>query len=39
LPKNIRIEVGAAHLFAGDVMDGAGKSDATYLYSQAVFWF
>lgn len=39
LSKNIRIEAGAAHLFAGDVMDGAGKSDATYLYSQAVFWF
>jgi len=39
LPKNIRIEAGAAHLFAGDVMDGAGKSDATYVYSQAVFWF
>ena len=39
LPQNIRIELGAAHLFAGDVMDGAGKSDATYLYSQAVFWF
>jgi hypothetical protein len=39
VPENIRVEVGAAHLFAGDVMDGAGKSDATYLYSQAVFWF
>jgi hypothetical protein len=39
LPKNIRIEAGAAHLFAGDVMDGAGKSDATYLYSQLVLWF
>ncbi|MFT5397202.1 MAG: hypothetical protein ACI85N_002420 [Gammaproteobacteria bacterium] len=39
LPKNIRIEAGAAHLLAGDVMDNAGKSDATYLYSQAVFWF
>lgn len=39
LSENVRIEAGAAHLFAGDVMDGAGKSDATYLYSQAVFWF
>ena len=39
LPKNIRIEAGAAHLFAGDVMDGEGKSDASYLYSQVVFWF
>lgn len=39
LPESVRIEAGAVHLFAGDVMDGAGKSDATYLYSQAVFWF
>ena len=39
VPKNIRIEAGAAHLFAGDLMDSAGKSDATYLYSQVVFSF
>jgi len=38
-PKNIRIEVGGAHLVAGDLMDSVGKNDATYLYSQAVFWF
>lgn len=39
VPKNIRIETGAAYLFAGDIMDGAGKSDASYFYSQAVFTF
>jgi len=39
LPKNVRLEAGAAHLFAGDLMDGAGKSDAAYLYSQAIFSF
>ncbi|MEM6999075.1 MAG: alginate export family protein [Pseudomonadota bacterium] len=39
VPGNIRIEAGAAHIFAGDLMNGAGKSDATYLYSQAVFSF
>jgi len=38
-PKNIRVEAGAAHLIAGDVMNNAGKSDATYLYSQMVFSF
>ncbi|MFQ5659397.1 MAG: alginate export family protein [Gammaproteobacteria bacterium] len=38
-PKNVRIEAGVAHLFAGDLMDDAGKGDATYLYSQMVFWF
>jgi len=39
LPKNIRIEAGAAHLFAGDMMDAAGKDDTNYLYSQLVFTF
>jgi len=39
LPKNIRIEAGAAHLFAGDIIYGASKSAPSYLYTQAVFWF
>jgi hypothetical protein len=39
LPKNIRIEAGAAHLFAGDIISGASKSAPSYLYTQAVFWF
>lgn len=39
VPKNVRIEAGAAHLFAGDIMNEASKSDSSYLYTQAVFWF
>ena len=39
IPKNMRLEAGAAHLIAGDLMENAGKDDATYLYSQLVFWF
>ena len=39
IPNNFRIETGAAHLFAGDLMDDAGKDDATYFYTQVVFWF
>lgn len=39
LPGNIRFEAGAAYLFSGDVMKMAGRNDATYFYTQAVFWF
>ena len=39
VPENIRIEAGGAYLIAGDVMNNAGKSDSTYLYSQLVFSF
>jgi len=34
LPKNIRLETGIAHIFAGDLMKGAGKVDSTYAYTQ-----
>ena len=37
--KNIRLETGAALLFAGDLMDNAGKTDTSYVYSQLVFSF
>ncbi len=37
IPGNVRIESGAARLFAGDLMDHAAKKDATYVYSQLVF--
>jgi alginate export protein len=39
VPKNVRVEAGAAHLFAGDLMDSAAKNDVTYLYSQVVLSF
>ena len=39
IPKNLRIEGGVAYLFAGDLMDNAGKDDTTYFYTQAVVWF
>lgn len=39
VPKNIRVETGAAHLFAGDIINGASKNDSSYFYTQAVFWF
>jgi Alginate export len=39
VPKNIGIEAGAAHLFAGDVIDSNAKNDVTYLYSQVVLSF
>ena len=39
LPRNIRLEAGAAHIFAGDLMDQAGKKDVSYVYTQAVFSF
>ena len=34
VPKNIRLEGGVAHIFAGDLMDEAGKKDTTYAYTQ-----
>jgi len=34
VPKNVIVEVGGAHLFAGDVMDDADKNDANYGYAQ-----
>ncbi|MCK5121795.1 MAG: alginate export family protein [Methylococcales bacterium] len=39
LPKNLQIEAGVAHLFAGDLMDQAGKQDATYAYTQITVKF
>jgi hypothetical protein len=39
VPGNLRLEAGAAHIFAGDLMDKAGKTDATYIYTQASFSF
>jgi hypothetical protein len=39
LPKNIRLEGGVAHIFAGDLMTSANKNDTTYAYTQAVFTF
>lgn len=34
VPKNVSMEVGAAHLFAGDVMDDANKDDTTFGYAE-----
>ncbi len=34
IPKNLSVEGGVAHLFAGDLMTQAGKGDATFVYSQ-----
>ena len=39
MAKNLCIEGGEGHLFAGDLIDNADKHDTTYFYSQAVFWF
>jgi len=39
LPRNLRLELGAAQLFAGDLMQAAGKDDSTYVYTQLVVWF
>ena len=39
IPKNLRLEGGVAHIFAGDLMDRAGKKDVSYVYTQAVFSF
>lgn len=32
IPKTLRIDTGVAHLFAGDFMNAAGKTDATFAY-------
>ena len=39
VPGNIRLEAGGAYLFAGDLMDNAGKDDVNYLFSQIEFFF
>ena len=39
VPGNIKTEAGFAHLFSGDVMQAAGKSDSHYLYTQLVLSF
>lgn len=39
IPDNILLETGFAHLFSGDLMDAADKSDVTYGYIQTVFKF
>jgi len=43
IPSNIRIETGAAHLFAGEFMKNApnanGEGDASYIYLQTIFTF
>ncbi|MCK4494480.1 MAG: alginate export family protein, partial [Methylococcales bacterium] len=39
LPKNVRLEGGIAHIFAGDLMKNAHKKDSTYVYSQMVLKF
>ncbi len=43
VPRNIRLETGLAHIFAGKFMENApnsnGEGDANYAYLQAVFTF
>lgn len=43
VPKNLRLEIGFAHLFDGEFMKSAlnapDQGDVTYLYSQASFYF
>lgn len=39
IPQNLRIESGAAYLFAGDLMENAGKGDSSFIYTQIVLWF
>ena len=39
IPKNLRLETGAAHIVAGDIMNNAAKNDSTYFYFQAVYSF
>ncbi|MCK5871611.1 MAG: alginate export family protein, partial [Methylococcales bacterium] len=39
LPKNVRLEGGVAHIFAGNLMENADKKDSTYVYSQMVLKF
>jgi len=34
-----RLEAGFVHIFAGGLMENAGKGDATCLYSSIVFTF
>lgn len=38
-PGNLRLEAGAAHIFAGDLMDSAARNDVNYFYTQASFSF
>lgn len=41
-PKSLRLEVGAAHLFAGDFIENVAQSrgdDTTYAYAQVAFTF
>ena len=43
LPKNLRLETGYAHLFAGRFIDDAPNSnregDSNYVYAQTQLWF
>jgi hypothetical protein len=39
VPKNIRLEAGAARIFAGELMENAGKDDVTYLYTSITLTF
>lgn len=39
VPKNVQLEAGAAHIFAGDLMDNAQKNDVTYVYTQLLLSF
>ncbi len=39
IPKNLRLEAGAAHIFSGDLMNNAGKQDVSYFYTQASLSF
>lgn len=39
LPGNLRLDTGFLHLIAGDVMEDAGKSSSTYVYTQAILKF
>ncbi|WP_317930774.1 alginate export family protein [Halioxenophilus sp. WMMB6] len=38
-PKNLLLELGAAYLFAGELMQDANKDDSTYTYSQITYKF
>lgn len=39
LPGNLGVELGLAHVFAGDLLRSAGIDDATYGYAQTTFTF
>ncbi len=39
LPQNLQFEAGLAHLFAGDLMHQAHKTDSTFAYSQMTVSF